>query len=126
MYGVKTKVLNQAVKRNKDRFPVDFVFRLAKEDITALTSQGDMRSQFVTASRRNIRFLPYVFTEAWGRLLPIKDIGLAMTGKKSSPHIPYLSCPRIVSGHPGLVYSPFLDSHKSPIHKTDRDLVSIR
>jgi hypothetical protein len=63
MYGVKTKVLNQAVKRNKDRFPVDFVFQLTQEDIAALSSQGNMRSQFVTASKRNIRFLPYVFTE---------------------------------------------------------------
>ncbi len=63
IYGVKTKVLNQAVKRNKDRFPVDFVFQLTQEDMTALTGQRDMRSRFVTASKRNIRFLPYVFTE---------------------------------------------------------------
>ncbi len=63
MYGVKTKVLNQAVKRNKDRFPVDFVFQLTQEDISALNGQRDIRSQFVTASKRNIRFLPYVFTE---------------------------------------------------------------
>ncbi len=63
IYSVKTKVLNQAVKRNKDRFPADFAFQLRQEDLTAINSQGDMRSQFVTASKRNIRFLPFVFTE---------------------------------------------------------------
>ena len=50
LYGIATKVLNQAVRRNKDRFPEDFMFILEERDF-----QG-MRSQFVTASRakRNI------------------------------------------------------------------------
>ena len=58
-YAVETKVLNQAVRRNKDRFPQDFMFILNESDL-----QG-MRSQFVTASRakRNITALPYAFTE---------------------------------------------------------------
>ena len=63
IYGVKTKVLNQAVKRNIDRFPADFAFQLKQEDLTAINNQIGMRSQIVTASKRNIRFLPYVFTE---------------------------------------------------------------
>jgi hypothetical protein len=63
MYGVKTKVLNQAVKRNKDRFPADFAFQLKREEISAIDNQRGMRSQIVTASKRNIRFLPFVFTE---------------------------------------------------------------
>ena len=57
LYGVATKVLNQAVKRNLDRFPADFMFQLTPEEW-----QG-MRSQTVTASRRNIGALPYTFTE---------------------------------------------------------------
>ena len=44
LYGTETKVLNQAVKRNADRFPKDFMFRLT------LKEWSPMRSQFVTAS----------------------------------------------------------------------------
>ncbi|MFA5163534.1 MAG: ORF6N domain-containing protein [Patescibacteria group bacterium] len=58
LYGVATKVLNQAVKRNIDRFPVDFMFQLTLEESRCL------RSQIVTLKRgSNIKYLPYVFTE---------------------------------------------------------------
>ena len=57
LYGVTTKALNQAVKRNLSRFPSDFMFRLSAEEGAAI------RSQIVTASRRNLRFEPYAFTE---------------------------------------------------------------
>jgi ORF6N domain len=57
LFGVRTKVLNQAVKRNPDHSPSDFMFELTPEESRA------MRSQFVTASRRNIRHRPYGFTE---------------------------------------------------------------
>src|SRR5438105_15952327 len=57
LYGVTTKVLNQAVRRNLGRFPEDFMFRLTSEEAEA------MRSQIVTASKRNVRFQPYAFTE---------------------------------------------------------------
>ena len=57
LYGVPTKVLNQAVSRNADRFPSDFMFRVIPQEAAI------MRSQFVTASKRNIRFRPFVFTE---------------------------------------------------------------
>ena len=71
LYGVGTKVLNQAVKRNLDRFPADFMFQLRPEEWDASRSQivaaspgkRTMRSQIVTASRRNIGALPYAFTE---------------------------------------------------------------
>ncbi|MGA3180354.1 MAG: ORF6N domain-containing protein [Verrucomicrobiota bacterium] len=58
IYGVPTKSLNQAVKRNLSRFPDDFIFHL-----TAMEAASLMRSQSVTAYKRNIRFLPYAFTE---------------------------------------------------------------
>jgi hypothetical protein len=57
LYGVATKVLNQAVKRNLDRFPEDFMFQLTPEE------WGDMRSQIVTSSRRKLSAVPYAFTE---------------------------------------------------------------
>jgi ORF6N domain-containing protein len=71
LYGVTTKALNQAVSRNKSRFPDDFAFRLTSAEIENLRSQivtrsGKslaIRSQIVTASKRNIRYLPYAFTE---------------------------------------------------------------
>lgn len=57
LYGVETKVLNQAVKRNKERFPPEFMFQLTKEDME------NLRSQFVTSSWGGRRYLPYAFTE---------------------------------------------------------------
>ena len=58
LYGVPTKVLNQAVKRNTTRFPADFMFQLTSEETTAL------RSQIVTSKSRGGRqYRPYAFTE---------------------------------------------------------------
>ena len=60
LYQVPTKVFNQAVKRNLERFPEDFMFRLTREEWLALN-----RSQIVTGSQkhRDARLLPYAFTE---------------------------------------------------------------
>ena len=58
LYGVSTKVLNQAVRRNKDRFPDDFIFQLSNDE------DDSLRSQSVTSKRRGgRRYLPYAFTE---------------------------------------------------------------
>lgn len=57
LYGVSTKAFNQAIKRNLERFPDSFRFQLSQEEADA------MRSHFVTASKRNVRFLPFAFTE---------------------------------------------------------------
>lgn len=60
MYGVQTKVLNQAVTRNVARFPKDFMFQLTKEEDSAL------RSQFVTLKSgrgQHRKYRPRVFTE---------------------------------------------------------------
>jgi hypothetical protein len=58
IYGVTTKALNQAVKRNLSRFPPDFMFRLSGEEFAHL------RSQSVTSSAHGgRRFPPYAFTE---------------------------------------------------------------
>ncbi len=57
MYGVETKVLLQAVKRNIDRFPSDFMFSLTEQEFKIL------RSQIVTSSWGGTRYLPYAFSE---------------------------------------------------------------
>lgn len=91
LYNVETKVLNQAVKRNIERFPEDFMFQLDRKDVFFLKSQqitvneynADLRSQIVTSSPEDVdaesnkhlksqiatsnwgggRYLPYAFTE---------------------------------------------------------------
>jgi len=60
LYGVSTKALNQAVKRNRNRFPADFMFRLTADEAKAISVS---RSQTVTLKRgQNIKYLPYAFT----------------------------------------------------------------
>ncbi len=75
LYGVITKVLIQAVKRNRERFPEDFMFQLSSEEFERLRRQistSSLRSQFVTSnpgtedarsSRGGRRYPPYAFTE---------------------------------------------------------------
>ena len=61
LYGVETRALNQAVKRNASRFPEDFMFQLTAEEAGAVHRS---RSQSVILKRgENIKYLPYVFTE---------------------------------------------------------------
>ena len=57
LYAVETKVLKQAVKRNSDRFPADFMFGLTRDEF------NNLRSQIVTSSWGGARYLPMVFTE---------------------------------------------------------------
>lgn len=74
IYGVATKVLNQAVKRNRARFPEDLVFRLTRKESSTLAAtnlevlqaeHGEIsRSQSVTLKRgQNVKYPPYAFTE---------------------------------------------------------------
>ena len=59
LYGVETKALNQAVKRNIERFPEEFCFKLSSDEFSA------WRSQFVTstADKKGLRYAPTAFTE---------------------------------------------------------------
>ena len=74
VYGVTTKALNQAMKRNRERFPDDFAFQLTADEYDALRSQivtasqahpdPCLRSQFVTLKRgQHRKYLPWAFTE---------------------------------------------------------------
>jgi phage regulator Rha-like protein len=61
IYGVETRVLNQAVKRNAERFPADFVFQLTKAEVAEWRF---LRSQSVILkSGQHLKYLPYAFTE---------------------------------------------------------------
>jgi ORF6N domain len=65
LYGVATKSLNQAVKRNRARFPDDFMFQLIRDETRLL------RSQFVTLKRgEHLKYRPYAFTEQVSRCFP--------------------------------------------------------
>ena len=57
LYGVETKVLMQAVQRNRSRFPLDFMFQLNNQEVT------NLKSQIVTSSWGGRRKLPHAFTE---------------------------------------------------------------
>ncbi len=73
LYGVKIKVLNQAVKRNIERFPREFMFQLTESEFEILKSQfvtssakDGIRSQIVTLKEQrghHRKYLPYAFTE---------------------------------------------------------------
>lgn len=57
LYGVETRRLNEQVRRNRRRFPADFIFRLTREELE------NLMSQFATSRWGGRRKLPYVFTE---------------------------------------------------------------
>lgn len=75
LYGVETRVLNQAVRRNMDRFPEDFMFQLTLEEWQTMSSQivttedtdkqtdSILKSQIVISSWGGTRKLPFAFTE---------------------------------------------------------------
>jgi len=67
LYGVATKALNQAVRRNIERFPQDFMFQLTQKEVDGLSTYWDspaLRSQTVTSnSRGGRRYRPLAFTE---------------------------------------------------------------
>ncbi|MBL8991781.1 MAG: ORF6N domain-containing protein, partial [Spirochaetia bacterium] len=58
IYGVETRALNQAVKRNQERFPIDFVYQLSEDEKLSL------RSQIVTLEKgKYLKYPPYAFSE---------------------------------------------------------------
>lgn len=70
LYGVTTKVFNQAVRRNREKFPPDFMFELTRSEVMHLQQAGCqndaiLRSQIVTSKRDHggRRYLPFAFTE---------------------------------------------------------------
>lgn len=67
LYGVSTSVFNQAIKRHRERFPEDFMFRLTMDEVRVWQTQElgrRLRSQTVILKRgQHVKYLPYAFTE---------------------------------------------------------------
>jgi len=66
LYGVQTKALLQAVRRNRERFPADFLFQLTEQDLSVLRSQIvtlENRRQSVGGRGKHAKYVPYAFTE---------------------------------------------------------------
>lgn len=70
LYDVETRVFNQAVKRNIDRFPEDFMFRITMDEWQSIKNQSEMATQTMSSqivmtstSKRPLSALPYAFTE---------------------------------------------------------------
>ena len=87
LYGVETKLLNRAVKRNRDRFPDDFMFQLTGEEA------GNLRYQNGTSSWGGRRYLPQAFTEqgvamlssGFSFRLPPSSLGLPRSLRSTLP-----------------------------------------
>ena len=94
LYKVPTFRLNESMKRNKDRFPSDFMFQLNTREIQNLrlqTETSNLRSQFAISSYGGRRYLPYAFTEQGVAMLssvppmpkvPREPMGFRYRGKK--------------------------------------------
>ena len=61
LYQVQTKVLKQAVRRNIERFPADFMFEITIDEYNSL--KDSLRSQIVTSNKGGTRYMPFAFTE---------------------------------------------------------------
>ena len=61
LYQVEPRVLKQAVRRNIERFPSDFMFELTADEFNSL--KDSLRSQFVISNKGGIRYMPFAFTE---------------------------------------------------------------
>ncbi len=112
MYQVETRVLNQSVKRNIDRFPEKFRFQLTLDEIEELKSQivsSNSRSQIVTLNQSgtpqggNIKYLPYVFTEQGVAML--SAVLRSNIAVKVSIQIidAFVEMRKLIAGHSGLL-----------------------
>jgi len=73
IYGVETRVLNQGVKRNLDRFPVDFMFQLSTDEYSNLMSQIVISSLQISNNVEDVNLISQIATSSWGgrRKLPL-------------------------------------------------------
>lgn len=117
LYGVETKVLVQAVKRNIARFPDDFMFRLTKREFF------NLRSQFVTSKRGGRRYLPLVFTQEGVAMLS----GVLNSGRAVRVNIQimraFVTFRKALSTHKGLLYK--LEELERRVEMHDVDIKDI-
>jgi hypothetical protein len=133
IYGVPTKVFNQAVKRNAVRFPEDFMFRLTKQEAEAVRVS---RSQIVTLKRgENVKYLPYAFTE-YGALMAANilnsparrsDEHLCCSGVRQNARGALLANPQLARKLAALekTLTSRLDAHEAAIVQVLQELMQI-
>jgi len=63
LYDVPTKRLNEQVRRNRERFPEDFMFQLTKGELDSLRSQNATLNEKESRRGKHVKYLPYVFTQ---------------------------------------------------------------
>ena len=118
LYGVKTKVLIQAVKRNIKRFPKDFMFQLSWEEAQS------SRSQFVTLKKgQNIKYLPYAFTEQGVAMLSSVLNSERAIQVNIAIMRAFVKLREILSTHKELAYK--LKELETKIEKHDEEIIAI-
>ena len=107
LYGVSTKVLNQAVKRNNDRFPKDFIFRLTnQEKLEVVTNCDHLRKLKFSPAQ------PFAFTEHGAVMVA------SVLNSKRAVENPVASDSTPERSLSGLVTNPPVSSFLSPVHRT--------
>jgi len=123
LYGVQAKVLMQAVKRNNDRFPEDFMFQLTREEAQSL------RSQFVTLNNtgskrgKHLKFFPYAFTEQGVAMLSSVLHSKRAVQVNIAIMRAFVKLRQIFSSHKELAYK--LGELERKISKHDEDIQNI-
>jgi len=113
LYGVQTKILNKAVKRNLNRFPSDFMFQISEEEFE------NLRFHFGTSSWGGRRFYPYAFTEHGAVMLAcILNSPIAV---KASVQVvrAFVHLQKILSTHKNLAGKLEALEKKSEVHDAD-------
>ena len=121
LYGVETRVLNQAVKRNSDRFPEDFTFQLTPEETRDVLAS---RSQTVILKRGgNVKYRPFVFTEH-GAVMVANVLKSPVAIRASIQVVrAFVYLRQLLVGHAGLVRK--VEAIERKVGKHDHDLQSI-
>ena len=121
LYGVETRVLNQAVKRNRARFPEDFVFQLTLEEAG---DPGISRSQNVILNRGlNLKYRPYAFTEH-GTVMLANVLKSAVAVRASIQVVrAFVNLRRMVAAHDDLARS--IERLERRVDRHDSDLQDV-
>ncbi|MDP2913275.1 MAG: ORF6N domain-containing protein [Candidatus Omnitrophota bacterium] len=123
LYGVEARALIQAVKRNIDRFPDDFMFQLTGEELESLRSQIVILNKGAPARGRHIKYLPYAFTEQGVAMLSSVLNGKRAIQVNIAIMRAFVKIRQILSTHKELAHK--LNELERKIEKHDVDICSI-
>jgi len=124
LYGVEAKMLIQAVKRNMDRFPDDFMFQLTWAEVQSLRSQFVTLEKIATSTKgRHFKYEPYAFTEQGVAMLSsVLNSKRAIQVNIAIMRV-FVKLKQILSTHKNLVYK--LNELERKIEKHDVEIKSI-